>query len=511
MGKTTKAISTVTIMLLLSKSLGFVREIIIAAYYGATYQTDAYNMALRIIELLIIVLAAGASTVIIPMYHEKLVENGKSSADLFVNSIITITTVLCTAVTILCIVAAPILVKAVAPGFSSDVAELTVNITRIMLVSVIFTNLSGFLCSVAKLNDKFAITVIVGYPASIITIIMTVFFAKYIGIYALVVSSTLFALIEVPILIVSLKNIFKLKVTFYIPKSDLIKLIKLSIPIYIGAGLWEVSVVIEKILASGLSEGSISAMSYASKLRELPNSILTTVIITVVFPMLSKNAADKDYSSLRTSVSNAISYLFIILLPVIAICVFYSKEITKIIFERGAFTADVTALTSTLFAASIISLIFSVGLSVVSNAFYSIQDMKTPQISKAIAVACNIIAAFLLVKRYNAIGLMIASSGAIFVNFLILFIQFWRRLGGLNIMKFVKDIIKCAVSMICMIPFFYLFEILRNHLPLFIFVACSTIVSFCIYGLLLYLLKVELFQNALRQINGIIRKKIQKM
>ena len=510
MNKTTRAISTVSILLLISKPFAFLREMIVAAYYGATYQTDAYNMAMVIIGLSTSIISAGVATVIIPMYNHKRVQQSKEIADSFANNILWITSLFYFFLAMIGIAFAPILVKIFAPSFSGEVATLTINIIRIIFIFTIATNISNYMASIAKIYDKFAITVITVYPSTILTIILTIFFANTIGVYALVISYVLFVLLQASMYIFSVRKVFRFKAIFKLNNGDLYDVVKLSLPLYIQVGFGEINMIIDKILASGLPEGSISAMNYAIRLRELPYGTVTVSIITVMFPLISQYAAKSDFSRMKAVTIKSVSLLITILLPIILISVYYSAEITKIIYERGSFAPETTALTASIFMFIVPSLIFHGGAILLNNSFYSMKDTKTPQFAAIITVACNIIFNLILVRYMQAAGLALATSIASLVQFVILFIQFRRKLGAFGGLVFLKNTVKCVVAAAIMLPVLLLCELLRDRLPLFVFFAAGAAISLCIYAFLLYLLKVNLFMEALHRLQNFFRNRLKK-
>jgi len=336
MSKTTKAISTLSVLLLISRVFGFVREIIIAAHYGATYQTDAYNMATLIIALTSSVISTGVATVIVPMYNHKRLQNTKQETDSFVNNVLWATSLLCAVLAVAGIIFAPIVVRIFAPNFEPHTIALTANILRIMFGFIVAMNISSITASIAQIHDKFAAIIVAKLPSTLLVAILVGFFAHKIGVYALVISYVLFLLIQMLILTLSVRKMLKFAfVLDFVKNNDLKDVARLSFPLYMSVALWEINMLIDKILASGLPEGSVSAIIYASRLRNLPDGIITTSVITVMFPLLSRYAAGKEFAKLKTMLNKAISLLCMALLPVITISVYYAEEITAIVYERG--------------------------------------------------------------------------------------------------------------------------------------------------------------------------------
>jgi putative peptidoglycan lipid II flippase len=511
MNKTIKAISIVTVLLLVSRVFGFVREMIIAAYYGATHQTDAYNVAILIIGLSTAFISAGVATVIIPMYNHRLIQRSKHEADSFASNILWITSLFYMVLSITGIIFSSVLVQMFAPSFEADTAALAVHITRITFIFTIPINISNFVISIAQTHHKFAITVISNLPFNVLTIIAIIFFAEELGIYALVISYMLFLLIQPLFLVLSVRKVFNFKAVLNFIDGELKEVFKLSLPVYISVAVWEINMVVDKILASGLPEGSISVIMYASKLRSLPDGIITASIIAVMFPLLSQYAARKEFIKLKRSAVKAVSLLFMAMLPVIAVSVYYAAEITKIVYERGAFTPDMTALTASIFTFAAISLVFSGGAGLLNNLFYSMQDTKTPQVAAVIMVVFNITFNLILIRYMEAAGLALATSIASFVYFIVLFIYFRIKCGAFGGFALLKNIIKYIVAMIGMIPVFFLLEMLRVTLPLLVFFSVATILSLFVYALLLYLLKAELFMETWSQMKAMVKNQVKRI
>jgi putative peptidoglycan lipid II flippase len=511
MNNTAKAISSVTILLFFSKILGFVREVVIAAYYGATYQTDAYNMAIMIVGLSTAILSTGVATVIIPMYNHKRVQKSKEEADLFANNILWITSVFYIALSIIGIIFAPILVKIFAINFEVETAALTVSIIRIVLIFSVVVNISNYLMSIAKIFHKFAIVAISGYPLSIFGVLFTVFFARYIGIYALVIGYVLFLLCQAIILILSVRKIFKFEKIINFTNGDLKDVVKLSLPIYISVGIWEINAIVSNMLASGLAEGSISALNYSLRLWDLPTGMITVPVTTVIFPLLSQYAAKKDFMNLKILLSKSISILCLTLIPITFISVYYAGDIVRMVFERGMFTEYDTMMTSNILKIHILSVVFNGGAYTLANTFYSVKDTKTPQLGAAVTVASTIVLSFIFIGHMKAVGLALASTIAVFIHLVILFILFRRKFGAFGGLTLLKNIIKYSIAAASMIPVFILCEFLREKISLFFFITLSVVISLGIYALLLYFLKAELFIEILVRVKKFLENRLKKV
>jgi putative peptidoglycan lipid II flippase len=436
------------------------------------------------------------------MYNHKRIQQSRAAADIFINNLLWITSIFHVILSVAGIIFAPFLVRIFAPDFDVQSVAITIHIMRLTFIFTLAVHISNFMISISQINNKFAVTIISTFPFNFFTIIAIIFFADELGIYALVIGYILFLLTQVFILVLAVRKIFNFKAILNFTNGDLKSVYKLSFPLYISVAIWEINMIVDKILASGLPEGSISAMIYAARLRALPDGIITASILTVIFPLFSEYAAKKDFDKLKMLTTKSISVLFMILLPVILISVYYAHEITKIVYERGIFTEDKTALTANIFVFTVISLVFSGGAALLSNLFYSIQDTKTPQISASIMVICNLLLNLILIRYMQAAGLALATSVASLIYFLMLSIQFRFKFGVCNGTALFKDISKCAVATAGMLPVFLLCGLFSDKLPLSLFFILTVVFSLAIYSCLIYFLRVKIYMEILVQLRS---------
>lgn len=510
MSKTTKAIATVMILLLISRLFGFIREMIIAIYYGASYQTDAYNMAITITKFTITFMSVIGTTVLIPIYNYKQIHQNIKEADLFVNNILWITSLFCLIISGFGIFFSPVLVKVFAPNFDAETVAKTIKIIRITFIFTVSINISNFMIAILQINKKFAVIILSNFQLTLFPVVSVVFLSDSLGIYALVIGYVLSLITQAFFLVMSARRVFKFKAVLNFVNSDLKDVFKLSFPVYISVAILEINMLIEKILASSLSEGSISAMGYASKLRTVPDGIITASVITVVFPLLSTYAENKEFDKLKIITSKVISLLFMSLLPVILISVYYAEDIIKIVYERGIFTAKQTALTANIFTYTIISLIFSGCAGLLNNLFYSMRNTSSPQIAAVIMLLTNTTLNLIFIRYMQAAGLALANSIASFVYFIMLSIQCRLKYGTFGELTLLKNIFKYILSATGVIPIFFLCEMLREGLPLLAFFLVVTIASLCIYALMLFLLKAELFIEGCIQLKKFLRGRLNR-
>lgn len=219
----------------------------------------------------------------------------------------------------------------------------------------------------------------------------------------------------------------------------------MALPIMIGVSVNQINVLVDRTLASSIAVGGISALNYANRLNGFVQGMFVTNISTVMYPMISKMAAQSNLDGLKKSVSEAINLINLFVIPATVGAMIFAEPVVRLLFGRGAFDPEAISMTSAaLFYYSIGMVGFGLR-QILSRAFYSLQDTKTPMINAAIAMGLNIILNFILSKYMGIGGLALATSiSAIFCTGL-LFISFRKKTGSFGM----KGITISSVKILC--------------------------------------------------------------
>ncbi len=423
MAKTTTILMVIT---LISKVFGFVRETVIARYFGAGMETDAYFMALSIPNLIFASIGASISTTFIPLYTQLLTSDGRSTANRFANNLLNIISIICCFLLILGIIFSPNLVNLLAPGFSDEIYDLTVDITRILFIGAIFSMVSSVLTGILQSNERFLGPALVGFPYNIAIIIGCILFAKNYGIYALTIATLIGTMGQALIQVFFVKGKYSYETVLDFKDPYVKKLAILIIPVLMGTAIGQINTIVDKALASSLVQGSISSINYSNRLIGFVQGIFIGSVTTVVYPFFSQLCAKENYRELNQYISGSINIFTMIMIPITIITLIYSKEIVSIVFERGEFSKESVNLTAYALKFLSLGLLPFAVRQVFNRAFYALQDTRTPMINGAIAVVINIIADILLVKHLEVGGLTLATSLSFFAS-VIFFIMAWKR------------------------------------------------------------------------------------
>ena len=456
--KAAKSVMIIMVFTLLSKFLGFIREILIAARFGSGMETDAFFIAITACTILTSIAGAAIKTTLIPVMTEVEENLGKKSQNEFSGWLTLIIIGISFIVSILGILFAPLIIRILATGFEGEQFDLTVRLTRIGYPMVIFLITNFVLHAYLNHHEHFFLPAFVGVPFNLVYILYLLGFYEY-GVTGLMVAAVFAALLQVLIKIPKVRSLG-------IGKGSGMKEFRPSIkkvfwlmgPVIIGTMAHHVNTVVDKTLASTLVEGSVSALNYAAKLNSLFISVFVLAVITVIFPLLSKETRKEDKKTTLNIMVGSLNTITIVVVPLTVGAIVLAEPLINLLFERGQFDAVATSMTSTAFRFYIIGLIGFSFKDIVSRVFYSMQDTKTPMILGVVAVTINIILNFILIGPLAHGGLALATAVSGIVSSLLLILVLRRRMGSIQGKRIAICLFKSGVSALVMLPPVYFFH-----------------------------------------------------
>lgn len=436
---------------LLARFLAFGREAVIAFQFGAEEATDAYVVALTIPSLIFAILTSALITVVISVFNEYAAQGRKDESWRIFSSVFNILMLLFVAVTVLGILGAPLLVKMVAPGFKESAYSLTVELTRIMLPYVVFSGLATLFTGLLNANNIFGIPAFSGSVINATIIVSALTLGAIWGIHGLAVGTVLgmvgAVLVQIPTL---LKAGFRLKLYIDYRHPGVKKVFYLILPIMIGVSLNQFNILVDRILASGLAEGSIASLNYALKLMNLPLGLFVLAISTASFPTMTTQAAKGEQSGLVATILRTLKLVLLISIPSSVGLMVLRFPIIRLLFERGVFDERATQMTA------IALMFYSLGLAaqavniILTRGFYAMQDTRTPVKLTVIAVVVNLIFSLILIRPMAHGGLALANSLAAILNSGMLALLLGRELKELKdrtLLNFMFKVLAASVIM----------------------------------------------------------------
>jgi putative peptidoglycan lipid II flippase len=427
-----RAAGVILAISIIGRLLGFVREQVIAARFGTSMYTDAYIMAFTLPNLIYVIIGGALATALIPVFTEIMAKSGKETASRMSSSIINSSLLglllLCT----LGIWMAPLLVAIIAPGFSGEISQLTIKLSRIMFPCILFMALSLLLGGILNSLKSFAVPASTSVAFSAVIILAVYLLVPVWGIYGLAVGTLAATLAQVLIQLPALK---KMGVKYYpeikISHPGVFRVWELMAPAMVGISINQLYITIDRILASGLVIGSISALNFASRLMFLPYNLFVAAINTAVFPTLSEQAAQQDYSAMGKTTVFGLNLIAFFTIPAAVGLFVLAEPLVRLLFEHGAFDSRSTQMTVFALNFYVIGLYAQGAYNIMNRTFFALQDTKTPVKIGLLTVFINLICSLLLIKPLAHGGLALGTSIAASCNMVVVYFLLRRRLTSL--------------------------------------------------------------------------------
>ncbi|WP_462411183.1 murein biosynthesis integral membrane protein MurJ [Neobacillus sp. Marseille-QA0830] len=487
-----KTVIFLMVLTMFTKVLGFLRDIILSYYYGTSPISDAYLIADSIPVIIISLIGTGLATSYIPMYTKIEKEESAIASDRFTNNLIGFVILLCTIILLLSQLFPVGIVKLFASGFKGETLTLAVQFTKVSIFGIYFSCLVFIFSGYLQLKERFVATSLLGLPYNIVVIASVVLSAgvnKVILPIGGVFAEAFKFLFLLPYII---KSGFKFQKVLDYKDKHLKNLMFLAVPVIIGVSVNQINLIVDKTLASRIVIGGISALTYSSRISQLIQTVFVITIATVVFPMMSKAAAERNMDDFKTLMTKSFCFINLIVMPASVICMLFSEPIVKILFGRGAFDQNALLLTSSTL------LFFSIGNTamgireILARAFYSLQDTKTPMINASIALIFNIILNLTLTRFMNLAGIALATSIAAIIGAILLFINIQKKIGKFSSKEIYPSFLKISFSSIIMGAVTkFVFERFLKLVGLSSALMISFAIGILLYSILIYFMKIK--------------------
>jgi len=518
------------VMALASRVLGLFRDRLLAGKFGAGDALDVYFAAFRLPDFIYSILVMGAiSSAFIPIFAQYWQKDKKEAWHL-TSGIMNLVSLGLIFLALIFIVFAPWLVSFIAPGFSGEKREMTVLLTRIMFLSPIFLGMSSILSGVLQYFNRFFVSSLAPVIYNLGIIFGIVFLVPEMGIVGLawgvVLGAFLHFLIQLPSAIYSG---FHWQKIFSLYHEGIKKIVKLTIPRTVGLAGTQINFWIITAIASTLASGSIAIFNLSNNLQYVPIGIIGISFATASFPKLAKSFAEKDKENFSRSFFSTFNQILFWVLPISVGFFLLRAQVVRIVLGTGQFGWVDTRLTAAALGVFAFSIFAQSLIPLISRAFYSFHDTKTPVLISLLSIGVNIAFSFLfvwLLRQSNlfssfvshalklnglidisVLGLAIAFTVSSILNFFLLAkffskkVDFWNRKSIFDAV--VKNILSCAVMAIvvyAMLNLTSLFLNTRTFVGIFLQTLISAIIGASVYFLFSLMLKSEEAQALVKKI-----------
>ncbi|MEM7799007.1 MAG: murein biosynthesis integral membrane protein MurJ [Chloroflexota bacterium] len=496
----------VIVLSLVNKITGYFKLVLVTASFGTGADADALAAATQIPDVFFVLVAGGAfGSAIIPVYSNLLLHSDYQRHARFVGTMLNLVVIVSGILSLIIAFNAPWVTRTIlVPNFTPEQQLLTANLMRVSLLSIFVFGITSIFTNLLHAHKHFFLPAVGAVLLDIGYIIGLYFGAERLGVFAMVwggfIGVILYAIVQAPALA---KFRIGFMAAFDYDMAEVREVIMLLWPRLVVLGAIEIVDVVNVNLASRLSEGSVSSYFFALLLINMPVSLFGISFLTTFFPTLSDDYNLQDPASLHASVGKGVAYTFFWIIPSFVGLIALGRPGIAFLMERGAFTADSTAIVYSLVVVAALGAIAQAAGVLVDTLFFARHNTVTPMWFQILGMAITIFFSVLLVERYAIVGIAFARSLASVIILVSIIIFYQWRYGGLNLDRWLADLFKIIVASLVMSGSIRLLAAQMETGTLFVLVAiCFGAV---VYGIVHYMLGGR---ELIEFYNGIVGKKI---
>ena len=436
-----------------SRVMGYIRDMVMSWAFGTGLAADAFYVAYRIPNLLRELLAEGSmSAAFIPVFTETLTKESKESALHLANAVFARLLVILIVLTGLGIIFAPYVVNVIAMGWvheaeNADKFLLAVTLTRIMFPYLLFIGLAALAMGMLNSLRYFLTPALSPVMLNVMTISSVVLSIRFmaqpiLGVaFGVVLGGMCQFLIQVPGL---QKQGMRMRPEFKPSHPGVMKIGRLILPVILSSSVTQLNIVVTTIFASFLTTGSIAYLYYGMRFVHFPLGIFGVAIATAVLPSMSAQAARREMSEFRETFSFGLRLVFFIMFPAMAGLITLRVPIVNLLLEHGHFDHNSTQGVALALLCYSVGLWAFAGVRIVVQAFYALQDTRTPVVVALLAFSTNIALSALFVFKTPLAhgGLALATSLSAMLNISLLTIQLRKKIGRIDAGRILRSLVK---------------------------------------------------------------------
>ena len=491
----------VMVALLLSNIVNLVSLILIATTFGTQSDMDAFLAANRVSETLFLLMAGGAlGSAFIPTFTALLTKGERNPAWRLASALGNLVLIVLSIVAFLAaIFAQPLVHYVLAPGFADDPAQeaLTVDLLRIMLPSVVIFGLSGLMMGILNSHQVFFIPALTPAVYRLGMIFGVLFLTPTMGIYGLawgvVIGSCFHLILQLP-------SLFRLKGIYFptlgLKLPDVRQVGLLMVPRVFGVAVVQVNFWVNVRLASLMSEGSITGITWGLTMMLMPQAIIAQSVAMAALPTLSAQYALNKIGELRHSLAASLRGILLLAFPASVGLILLRQPIVALLLEYGNFTEESTQLIAWALLWYAAGLLGHCIVEILARAFYAMYDTKTPVIVGAVVMGLNIVFSVLFSAWFVRIGWMphgglaLANSLATGLEAACLYMLMRRRLGGLEGKHILKGTTQAILATVIMTLVLWIWLGITSAQPVWLVGLGGILVGGAVYGLCMLMLRV---------------------
>lgn len=461
------------------KISGLLRDMLIAFYFGNSYQAMAYFAAFTLPNMFILFFTTGMKNAFVPSF----IHASKDGLGTHHFSQVTRATMLLgLVVSASGIALSPFLLPIMFSELSAEAINLSTALSMIFFSAVFFVSLNSVYEAYLDAENKFSLSVISQIIVIGSTILSAIFFSEQIGAYSLAFGYLTGAILS-----------YIVKRLWFIPKDshkiigkldwDEIKPFSIIfVPVALTVMVGQVNLTIDNIFAGRFNEQAINYINYAKNIVHFPQAIIGVTIGTIIFPLLSKAVANNNQTGFKKSIEHGLMLTLLVLLPAVAGMMWLMQDLITIVYERGAFTSEATVATVTVGHLYLGSVLFFSLQNILNKAFYSKKKGHVILKISLFSVLLNIGLNFLFIEIFNSyIGIPLASSVMALVYFMLNVWVFNKIEGKMDFSYLLKDSLKIIAATGSMLLVLWMTDSMTSNLNLYIGFIVAAIIGAIVY------------------------------
>jgi putative peptidoglycan lipid II flippase len=413
-----KIIGVVTILNIVSRLFGFLREAVIGYHFGTSSVADSVILAYTIPTFVYLVVGGAITTAFISIYKKI---DSSTEQQQFKELIFTYTTIAMAVLSLLFVLFSREITDLLFSGLNAQESEKTARLFAMMAPSTLFLVISMWFSGLLNIHDRFfgpAFSTLVNNAGFVL---FAVLLYPLIGSQAYGWGALLGSVFMVLLLVRDLRrdHFLSFRFRFTMENGEYAKrMMKVGVPILLGGATLQFYFLLHRMFASQLAEGAVAALNYASKLVQLPQVILMTAVTTVIYPTLATKVANRQFEEVSAMYDKGLRLLLVTIIPISIFIFVYARDLVKLVFEYGSFTAESTAVTAKLLQWFVVGMFAHAANVYVTRFFYAMEKSLYPVISGVVSVfGINVLLILLWIEKGGADAIALATTISAYAQF----------------------------------------------------------------------------------------------
>ncbi len=445
--KIARAYSVLVIASILGHALSMVKEMIGASYFGVSKAMDAFYAALTVPSLINSVFLSPFAIIFIPILVKHRAK-GMGEANRIISTVSNIILLVLGAAAVLAFVFPAQVISLSCPGLDEGTAANAARMLRIISAGIVFTGAVNILTGVINAFENFLWPAVSGMFITLCTIFFMLFFADKWGVFVLgwgLLAGTILQFLFLAYF--AGRQGLRHSAALDTDDPEIRKSLNLAFFFLILSGLWGLNAVVNRFMASWLPGGSITALAYADKLVQVPTIIFSGAIATSIYPFLSSQVTENRMEDVKNTISLSIRMSGFIFIPLTVTMMILAKPAIQLLFQRGAFDASATELTSGILVYYSLLLLSNYAVAIMARLLFAFQDPLSIIKVAVATLAANVALNFILIKVMTppACGIALATALSSVISAVLYFIVLKKRISNLHGLAIFASLSKISV------------------------------------------------------------------